>query len=765
MSDEQLSSMGVCTIGERLRLRAFCSPGASTSKSLGLSKTSDRQEKVEKVQEILNRNKRGKRSSDSVSSTGCPSKVRQKVTLKFDFGWKHYVDGKYKLKRSDRGGGKRRIDVSKTASYDECLQIAKKLFFPKGLSDEGHEDDMYFLLADNNSSDIENLEDGSEIIPFSPEKYKEVTGFTLPGVYLLSRTKSSVDDDSSDEGLTQPVFEGDQQDQASALIGSSASRSAFFAELERQVSESATIDGAKEASRVERIQEEITKAEKDAEALEMLRKARELRVPPEPDSAHSRVVLSVRHLHLGVLTRAFFTTNTISAVYDWVGSLSKTPKHFILSKVPTVPIYPDESVTVADKEVLTMTEEESAIPLSRDETEITFYSGESDSETNKTLPFSEATIMEVGDKPPEVLLEDDDGVEGTTEDEDTLQGFKTLEERRKAHAQKSELLKEELITVSRHNVLKELLAIYQDPQISQKKLVAFLDEDSGSGDGVLREIYSIFWSNFVTQNCEGSSQFAISVTPAMQPQDYVFVGRILTHSYIQCGRFPVQLARASLHQAIFDSVSDEILLDSFLMLLPVKERDSVLSGLNGTGRFPLEEILDILDDFKESTMPTPENFRSLLIKVAKSELVTKPYLPLLKLREGMGEFWNGLRREELDAIYHMCNPTPQRVARYLKAVANDAQEQRVVRWLKRYTRNLDDKMAVRFVRFCTASDVLIPGRNILVRFQTMTENAISPKARTCFLTLTVARNYRSYNQLRDNFDFFLRDPSLWDLSD
>ena len=200
------------------------------------------------------------------------------------------------------------------------------------------------------------------------------------------------------------------------------------------------------------------------------------------------------------------------------------------------------------------------------------------------------------------------------------------------------------------------------------------------------------------------------------------------------------------------------------MLLPVKERDSVLSGLNGTGRFPLEEILDILDDFKESTMPTPENFRSLLIKVAKSELVTKPYLPLLKLREGMGESWNGLRREELDVICHMCNPTPQRVARYLKAVANDAQEQRVVRWLKRYTRNLDDKMAVRFVRFCTASDVLIPGRNILVRFQTMTENAISPKARTCFLTLTVARNYRSYNQLRDNVDFFLRDPSLWDLS-
>ena len=48
MSDEQLSSMGVCTIGDRLRLN-YCSPVASASKSRGLSKTAEIQENVEKV--------------------------------------------------------------------------------------------------------------------------------------------------------------------------------------------------------------------------------------------------------------------------------------------------------------------------------------------------------------------------------------------------------------------------------------------------------------------------------------------------------------------------------------------------------------------------------------------------------------------------------------------------------------------------------------------------------------------------------------------
>ena len=77
----------------------------------------------------------------------------------------------------------------------------------------------------------------------------------------------------------------------------------------------------------------------------------------------------------------------------------------------------------------------------------------------------------------------------------------------------------------------------------------------------------------------------------MQPEDYVPVAQVLTQSYIQCGSFPVQLARASLHQATVGSVSEDCLLDSFIKLLPVKERDTFRNGLNGTGLFPLEEIM------------------------------------------------------------------------------------------------------------------------------------------------------------------------------
>ena len=188
MSDEQLSSLGEETIGDRLRLKAFCSPlPSSSTKAASLSPDLERQEKIDKVKNILNENKCSKRASTKDSRGGL-SKVRQKETLKFEFGWKHWSNGKYKQKWSDHGGGKRRVDVARDAGYDDCLQIAKKLFFPKGASSEGHEDEMYLSLGNYAGDQVVDLEDGPDIVPFSAEQYKGLTGFALPSAYLPTQT-------------------------------------------------------------------------------------------------------------------------------------------------------------------------------------------------------------------------------------------------------------------------------------------------------------------------------------------------------------------------------------------------------------------------------------------------------------------------------------------------------------------------------------------------------------------------------------------------
>ena len=124
------------------------------------------------------------------------------------------------------------------------------------------------------------------------------------------------------------------------------------------------------------MENEIAKAKEEAEALEKLRNAREQCVPPEPSD--NGALISVRHIDLGVVTRAFPLACTISAVYNWIGSLSPTPKHFKLTKAPNSTVYPDQSVTKADREVLSMFEESVPLPLAQDENEVAFYEGESD---------------------------------------------------------------------------------------------------------------------------------------------------------------------------------------------------------------------------------------------------------------------------------------------------------------------------------------------------------------------------------------------------
>ena len=102
------------------------------------------------------------------------------------------------------------------------------------------------------------------------------------------------------------------------------------------------------------MEREIAKAPEETEGLNMLRMARERRVPPEP--TENGVIVSVRHVDLGVLTRSFPSSATMSAVYHWIGSLCVTPKHFRLTKMPNFTLYADESVSVADRELLSTLE-------------------------------------------------------------------------------------------------------------------------------------------------------------------------------------------------------------------------------------------------------------------------------------------------------------------------------------------------------------------------------------------------------------------------
>ena len=509
-------------------------------------------------------------------------------------------------------------------------------------------------------------------------------------------------------------------------------------------------------------------SEEPISRLEQLRNRRAVRVPSEPLLGQPQTLVTVRHINLGIVRRRFHPEDSVLSVYDWVGSLSNFPEYFTLRTTPTSIIYPEEKVSVV-KEILSMEVEETEVALSKEDSNITLGSGK-DTTLDDTIPESmfspkflgtpkNNVCIGDGSKFLEVLMEGDK----ISEDENDQTYFNRLEERRK---QALKLLQfDKYIIVSKSNVNDELLQIYKDIDIMKYKLAASFDEHDATGDGVLRELYSLFWEQFFAQNCQGDTEVALTITQHMIPDDFYTVGRIITHEFLQCGVFPVRLAKASVHHALFNEVGESELLDSFCCIHPPKQREILNKALEGRRPFPRGQLLDLLEDFKVNQLPTPDNIHQIVIRVATTEFVSKPSLALMKLREGMGHFWNDIKREEINALYNLSKPIVRLVIERINATPTDMQEEAVFRWLKRFLFESGDRMCAAFVRFATGSDVLMPDQKIAVRFESVSTFALRPRSRTCFSVVIVPKNYRNYSELQDNFDHYLRDHTAWDLAD
>ena len=183
------------------------------------------------------------------------------------------------------------------------------------------------------------------------------------------------------------------------------------------------------------------------------------------------------------------------------------------------------------------------------------------------------------------------------------------------------------------------------------------------------------------------------------------------------------------------------------------------------GLFPTEEIIDLLDDYNIRQLPSAVNVKSLLLHVPTSEFVTKPLLCLASIHLGMDQLWDNVTKEEVEALYEMSRPNAARVVATLVLNPENPKEVQVNRWLEHYLKGATSEILSNFLRFCTATDILLPGNGIAVDTEVMPPTVIRPKSYTCFRKLILPRNYQSYSHMRNNLNFYLHNSSIWDLND
>ena len=528
----------------------------------------------------------------------------------------------------------------------------------------------------------------------------------------------------------------------STLIGTSSQRKALSDSIEEAYATSLAIDKTKRETK-----EANARAEK-------LRARREGRVAPVPEKNSPYFTISVRHPHLGVQTRPFSPGTKMLGVYDWIGSLSSFPEHFSLVKVfPRETIYPEVDVSDCASTTLCMISQDTPIPLSADDNEVHLaYCGDSDDALDTTEVDYPSGI-------PDQLMEDD---KPPTQAETCAA---EIDKRRRSEYEK--LGSHSVMRINRQNCLKEMMDLYRQEDILKSNVLFLFNDEEAVGEGVRKDVYSAFWDAFTTRYCDGVTQLTFSLSPELTVDDYTVLGRIISHQFIQTGAIPVQLVETILQLAVVGQVTDECLLESFMMILHEKERQMIKEALDGDRTpFPTNDLVDILSQYNSGTLPTKDNLHKALLQAANIELVSKPYMCIIKLREGMGSFWNDVSAQEIHSLYMCCAPTVENLLNNIYfSDCTTSQEEKGERWLKRYIKNLDNKMLIRFVRFTTGNEIILPQERIKIEMEHMSECAMRPKSRICFKVFTLPKNYTSYSQMRDNLDCYLLNQDSWNLHD
>lgn len=114
------------------------------------------------------------------------------------------------------------------------------------------------------------------------------------------------------------------------------------------------------------------------------------------------------------------------------------------------------------------------------------------------------------------------------------------------------------------------------------------------------------------------------------------------------------------------------------------------------------------------SLPTANSLPQIIAQLSRSEMIRKPFFLLGKIRQGMGNFWADITKDEIKDMFRRSTPNCTNVTASLNWVALDKKEEQVGSWLVRYLKAADNKMLWRFVRFCTAGGIMLPNKQISV---------------------------------------------------
>ena len=315
-----------------------------------------------------------------------------------------------------------------------------------------------------------------------------------------------------------------------------------------------------------------------------------------------------------------------------------------------------------------------------------------------------------------------------------------------------------IIRVHRFLIREDMIEIFLDPSILKFNLNAIIInqhgiEEAGQGNGVLREVFSLFWKDCYESHMLGECERVPYIRHDFDRKKWEAVGRILVKGYTDCQYFPLKISKAFFTGCLFGegSVTSMMLQDSFKHYVSKSEASVIEGCLSDSIQGDNAELLDFLSAFDCKRRVTQDNLVEIIRELAHKEIIQKPQY----VADCWGPIVSHLKLYfpdmfSLHELYSSILPTNVKVISLLKATPLTAAEGETLAHLKRFIRGLDESKLATFLRFTTASDVLVTD-TLTISFTNNEGFQRRPVAHTCSYTLELPSTYSSFCEFREEF--------------
>ncbi|CAH0552833.1 unnamed protein product [Brassicogethes aeneus] len=317
------------------------------------------------------------------------------------------------------------------------------------------------------------------------------------------------------------------------------------------------------------------------------------------------------------------------------------------------------------------------------------------------------------------------------------------------------------IRISRGNCVHDLLKLYTDKDIINKKLnVRFEGEMGVDGGGLTKEMFNIFFNKCNGQFFRGEDSLIpfLELNNMGELDKFIIIGRILNHMLAITHSLPLKLSKLCLMLVAFpEKIIDDVLLLNELFLFVNPYLRKILKKATNNFTAVDQKEIEVIQDFYQSNkfyaQPSADRISQQLSIIAQDILVDRPKKLIAKIREGVlpenyPNFWN---KCDFNVLSDMGTPTATKIANALITDQNlTNEENETLHFFTMYIHCLDREKISTLLFLITGSYVMTDAIN--VKFSNDVGLSQRPTFNTCSDLITLPKTYCSYDELKNDLN-------------